>query len=980
MAGADLLLSKSILRIRLGAEQWEDVPIDAEMIQRRLNTFLRQVPSSSQTPQQAVLAAVAREAESSIIRQSCIREEDESWRLYPELPITTVTRPGSLAASVKYDMRECKVFANFPGPFVWDEFDKHQVQEYEQAYAFHLQEHGYAPSNTADSVHVETTSEISDNDSEPPDLISSDEEEEELYSPEAEQSDAAYSPDTYTLSATHHNWRPMPFGLPPTSVVYPEAHAPLEQNSSVAATGVITLVNAEAEVASCETPPQPVETMQDRTNTMPGPRYNTSVSPLPQIMAELQAMEQSFSDSEVSDPSSAYLSNIDEEFSPLSVTEVLEPVEPDEPPTLLQVQNARDTSGWQFPPALYRSYDLRYGPFILDACSDKDGKNSLCPTWWSPSDSYSKHLWGGCKIWCNPPYAEVEQVLNKAIAGYKVDPENTCILMVLPDWPASQWWDKLTKTGWFSCVGYYPSGTDLFTASPRNQGERRDLGPTRWGVVMAIIGKSWGTGVCLPWTPWPPTQPPTVAWVRPPTSYPAVGDMPTMGADLDDNQRHDIERFVHDFADVWAYGNSTGRTNVVTHRIDTGSAAPINQRPHRQSAKEAQILREEIQTMKAAGIIVESRSSWASPPVMVPKKDGSVRVCIDYRALNNVSVRDMFPLPRMEDILHSLGTAQFFTKIDLKAGYWQIALDPADRHKPAFRTQDGLFEFIMMPFGLQSAPATFQRLMNTIFDDMLWHNVSVYLDDIVVYTRTWQEHLATLDEVFLRLRAAGLKASPGKCDIAQDRLLYLGHVITREGVLPDPANVEAIQQAERPRTVTAVKSFIGMTTYYSDYVQGHATQAKPLYDLFKKNVGFTWTQECETAFQGLKQSLISPPVLRRPDTSLPYLLHTDWSLLAIGAVLSQVDLNGEEHPIAFGSRILHGAERNYSATEGECLAVVHFIEHWTAWSSVRSRHRPCGVEMANDYGTCRPSGQMGTEASMPQLQYRAQIGLQACHC
>ena len=147
----------------------------------------------------------------------------------------------------------------------------------------------------------------------------------------------------------------------------------------------------------------------------------------------------------------------------------------------------------------------------------------------------------------------------------------------------------------------------------------------------------------------------------------------------------------------------------------------------------------------------------------------------------------------MEDILHSLGKTQFFTKIDLKAGYWQIALDHADRHKTAFRTQDGLFKFPLMPFGLQSAPATFQRLMNTIFGDMLWHNVLVYLDDMVVYTRTWQEHLATLDEVFLRLRTAGLESLPGKCDIAQDRLLYLGHIITREGILPDPANVEAIQ-------------------------------------------------------------------------------------------------------------------------------------------------------------------------------------------
>ena len=180
-------------------------------------------------------------------------------------------------------------------------------------------------------------------------------------------------------------------------------------------------------------------------------------------------------------------------------------------------------------------------------------------------------------------------------------------------------------------------------------------------------------------------------------------------------------------------------------------------------------------------------------------------------------MRDVFLLPRMEDSLQSLGKAQLFTKIDLKAGYWQIALDPSDRHKTAFRTQDGLFQFLVMPFGLASAPATFQRLMNIIFDGTLWRDVLVYLDDIVIYTETWREHLAALDEMFLRLRAAGLKASPGKCNIAQDSLLYLGHLISREGILPDPANVDTIQRAEHPHTVTAVKSFIGMTTYYSDF-------------------------------------------------------------------------------------------------------------------------------------------------------------------
>jgi len=188
--------------------------------------------------------------------------------------------------------------------------------------------------------------------------------------------------------------------------------------------------------------------------------------------------------------------------------------------------------------------------------------------------------------------------------------------------------------------------------------------------------------------------------------------------------------------------------------------------------------------------------------------------------------------------------------------------------------------------------------------------------------------LAVLDEVFLRLRAAGLMASPAKCDIAQEELLYLGHLVTRQGILPDPANVQAILQAKPPTDVTGVKSFIGMTHYYGDFVEGYAEIAAPLYELFRKSAVFDWNAERQQAFEMLKDRLASPPVLRRPDTSLPYLLHTDWSPVAIGAVLAQVGLDGQEHPIAYGSRILHGAELNYSATQGECLAVVHFLEHW----------------------------------------------------
>lgn len=330
---------------------------------------------------------------------------------------------------------------------------------------------------------------------------------------------------------------------------------------------------------------------------------------------------------------------------------------------------------------------------------------------------------------------------------------------------------------------------------------------------MAILGKTWGTGICIPWTPWPPTQSPTVPATQSPADTPVISTMPIMNPELSEQQRAEVEQLIQQYPDIWANGNATGRTNLVTHRIDTSAAAPIYQRPHRLSPHEAQILREEVQSMKRAGTIVESKSSWASPPVMVPKKDGSVRVCIDYRALNNVTVKDVYPLPRMYEIIQSLGNAQHFTKIDLKSGYWQIALEPSDRHKTAFITRHDLYELLVMPFGLTSAPATFQRLVNTIFADMLWVTVMVYLDDIVVYTDAWQAHLAALDEVFLRLRNAGLKASPSKCEIAQEQLLYLGHLITREGVLPDPALIQTIQEAQVPQCITDMRHFIGITHY-----------------------------------------------------------------------------------------------------------------------------------------------------------------------
>ena len=332
--------------------------------------------------------------------------------------------------------------------------------------------------------------------------------------------------------------------------------------------------------------------------------------------------------------------------------------------------------------------------------------------------------------------------------------------------------------------------------------------------------------------------------------------------------------------------------------------------------------------MIAADVIVKSKSAWGSRIVLVPKKDGGERMCIDYRPVNAVTQKDVYPLPRTSEVLDTLGKAKFFSKLDLKSGYWQITMEPSDRHKTAFTTRQGLFEFTVMPFGLTTAPATFQRLMDSLLGDMLWKTVMVYLDDIIAFTETWEEHLTILDEVFTRLRAAGLKASPSKCELGMEQLLYLGHIVTREGILPDPQNVQAILDAKAPTDVSQLRSFLGMCTYYDEFVKGYANYAQPLFKLTRKSSEFIWTQECQDAFEDLKLMLTNAPVLRRPDTSLQYILHTDWSPHAIGAVLAQIDADGKEHPIAYGSRMLRSAELKYAPTQGECFSVVHWLQHF----------------------------------------------------
>ena len=594
--------------------------------------------------------------------------------------------------------------------------------------------------------------------------------------------------------------------------------------------------------------------------------------------------------------------------------------------TLSAVRADRDSTDWMFDPDLYASYDLMYGPFDVDACADTQGHNSQCSRYWSPADCYSRHSWAGLKVWCDPPFQEIGIILDHAIASYYDDMDKTSVMLVVPDWPDAKWWPNMVESDLWHCVGYYPAGTQLFTAPPVANGKtRRLMAPTKWGVCMVMLGKGWGNGICLPWKPWPPVPTPTIPVVAPQPVDAAAKDRPPINPELDAASHADINQLVDRYSDIFAQGSQTGRTNIVTHAINTEDERPIKQRPHRLSPEETQMQREEVLKMLEAGVIVPSNTS---PVVLVNKKDGTKRFCVDYRKLNDVTKKDLYPLPRTEEVLDELGKAQWFSKLDLKSGYWQIVVDPADRQKTAFITRDGLFEFLVMPFGLTAAPATFQRLMDTVLKGLLWKNVMVYLDDIIIYSENWKDHIQALDDVFRRLRAANLKASASKCALGQTEMHYLGHLVTREGILPDASNVQAVMKAAAPKTVRDVRSFLGMANYYSQFVDGFAAIARPLYRLTRKDTPFQWTADCEDAFQALREALVSAPVLRRPDSALPYILQTDWSPIAVGAVLAQIGEDGEEHPVAFASRALRGPELKYAPTEGECFAVVHFIEHF----------------------------------------------------
>lgn len=398
--------------------------------------------------------------------------------------------------------------------------------------------------------------------------------------------------------------------------------------------------------------------------------------------------------------------------------------------------------------------------------------------------------------------------------------------------------------------------------------------------------------------------------------------------ELSNEEAAQVKDCIARYQDVFETGtNNRGRTNIVQHRIDTGGANPIRQAPRRLPLAKREEAAQIIKDMEAEGVIEPSSSPWTSPVVLVKKKDGSSRFCVDYRLLNNVTKKDSYPLPRIDDTLDTLGGCKLFSTLDLKSGYWQVGMSAEDKEKTAFSIGTGLWQFTVMPFGLCNAPATFERLMENVLRGLSLDICLVYLDDIIVLGRSFAHQLKNLELVFERLRTANLKLNPKKCNLFRRRVNYLGHVVSDEGISVDPEKTRAISEWPVPLNKHEIRSFLGLCTYYRRYVKGFANIAKPLTRLTEEKRIFEWNSDCQAAFEELKRTLVSAPILGYPRSEGKFVLDTDASNMAIGGVLSQLQ-DGEERVIAYFSKVLSKPERNYCVTRRELLAVVKSIEHF----------------------------------------------------
>ena len=411
-----------------------------------------------------------------------------------------------------------------------------------------------------------------------------------------------------------------------------------------------------------------------------------------------------------------------------------------------------------------------------------------------------------------------------------------------------------------------------------------------------------------------------------------------LGFDLTDSDLSELEKnkllsFIGQHRDVFAKDiTELGTTNLHYHHIDTGNSPPVRQTFYRTSPQTKENIEQKVQEMLDNDIIEPSMSEWHQPVVLIRKKCGDYRFVVDYRQLNKVTKPINFPLPRLDDIIDTIAEskAQIFSVMDMANGFWQIPLDPTTKHKSAFITHNGVYNFKKLPYGLMNSPACFNMVMSEVLRGINWKCAIIYVDDIIVFSNSFDDHLHNLSLVFDRLRRSGLKLKPEKCKFAVKSVKYLGHVFSKDGIQVDTDKIKVVETYPVPKTQKDVRSFLGLCNYYKKFISGYSKICAPLNNMLKKDEKskLNWDNKCQDAFDQLKTALTTSPILTYPDFDKDFILYTDASETAIGYILGQKDDQGKEKVICYGGRSLKPNEKNWPISEKEGLALVEGIKYF----------------------------------------------------
>lgn len=407
-----------------------------------------------------------------------------------------------------------------------------------------------------------------------------------------------------------------------------------------------------------------------------------------------------------------------------------------------------------------------------------------------------------------------------------------------------------------------------------------------------------------------------------------------------------IDAVLKKYCDVFSDCNPTlGHCDLQECTIDTGDSRPIRQRPYRTPLAKRKLIDELVDEMLEKGVITPIASPWSSPVTLAPKPDGSQRFCIDYRRLNHVTQKDRYPSVLIQDIFDQMSGSTIYTTIDLQSGFWQIPVAEKDIPKTAFACHRGQFAFLRMAFGLCNAPAIFQRTMDQVLQGLIGTCCFVYIDDIVIYSKTPQEHSHHLSQVLDRLGTAGLRAKTKKCHFARSEVPLLGYIVSKDGIRPNPDKTSAIAQMQPPTSVSEVRRFLGMCGYYRQALDNYAQVSEPLTELTRKFTRWKWKMKHESAFRTLQQMLLSDNVLAYPRVDQPYKLYTDASASCVGGILTQEDEKGMERVIQYVSHQLNTQEQKWATIEREAYAIVYCLKKlrpylWGADFDILTDHKP----------------------------------------